>query len=664
MKNKLFTLFVILFVCVNLFATEQYQSSFSVSLKEGLKKIGVTNSFNEISVLMGTAFVPAIVPDTTCFFSGVQKADGILLDNLSNDSGIKCERLEINSKVWSRAVIRQYFRRLIVESFLKTNLALIQGGWNFQSSDYDWGIVEKIEKDGTISGKVNEKSSQLISTPKQLLVISFSEDFDFCREKDKILASAIKLLNNINEEENLLTGVGTLEYFGNISYRQPFCLKCNKSSDVCVKNFLKKYSENLSQGINYLKSLKNQNENLTNAINEFSIILKKLNELNINFNNLELQSKLGEKIRSLNSNQGRAAAYLTLYIGKPGPIPEPIPEFYFGNEKKILVKYLPLFKDIKDGQNTFLCSTLMAGQVGGIERNLDLLKFCSGIPFKFLINRKTFMPPKDIFGGIDSSEKLFDSINYGFVKYLCPSESRNTVKNYVKQKIKKSIDRGYPVVISSTNGWGVLAGYSGNNFLCRFPNDSKEEFTYIRKIPREVFAFGKRKKEKDVLEQIKIALQEIIKLNELTNSDGFVSGISALQYWINTCNYYSEKKIQPSKKFAIANYKLWTKLLEDKRDSYNSIHFVIQYFPELSIPFSFVKKNYLEEINILKCGLADKIVLNFKDGSYTKPNWLPENAKKQIAVLKKIKKLEKENLLHYKISLRQLEMNARRPLRK
>ena len=660
MNNKLFTLFIILFVCTNLFATDQSQSSFSSCLETGLKKMGVTNSFNEISVLIGTAFVPAIVPNGSCFFSGVQKADGMLIDNLSDDSGINCERLEINSKAWSSAVIRQYFRRLIIETILTTNLALVQGGWKHQTSNYDWGIVGKIEEDGTISGKVNGKFSRLISTPKQLLVISVSDDCDFGRAKNEILDSAIKLLNNINENDELLTGIAALEYFGNLTHRQPFCFKCNKSSSVCAKKFLKKYSENISHGIKFLASLKDKNENLKKAIKEFSNIKKNLDDININFNDLKAQTKLGETIRNLNSNQRRIAACLSLYCDAPGPAFEPIPEFYLGDEKKVLVKNLPLFKEMKDGQNTFFCSTLMAGQVAGIEKNLDWLKFCSVIPFKFLINRKTFMPPKDILRGIDSSEKLFDSIDYEFVKYLCPAESRDPVKNFIKQKIKKSIDQGYPLVISSTNGWGVLAGYSGNNFLCRFPNDTKSEFTYIRKIPKEIFVFRKKKEEIDNRERVKLALQEIIKLNELTNSAGFISGTSAFQYWINTCDYYSKKEVMLSKKFAIANYELWTKLLENRRDAYQSIYFIIHQFPELSIAFNFVRENYLEEINILKCGLVDKIVLNFKNGKFTKPNWVPNNAKKQIAALMKIKQLEEENQLHFKISLQQLDMNKKK----
>ncbi len=656
MKNKLF---IIIIVCAKLFAAEQLQNSFVSGLKEGFEKLGVTNSFNEFSVLIGTAFVPAVVTNSSCFSAGVQKADELLLDNLSNDSGIEFQNLEIKPYAWKRALIRQYFRRLITESFARTNFALVRGGWEFPALSYDWGIIEKIKKDGAVYGKVNGKVSRLVSAPGRLLILSVSNNFDLVRQKNKILFSAVKLLNNINSNDKLVTGIGALEYFANLTHRQPFCFECKKASSVCAEKFIKKYYEDLSQGLNFLKSIKDKNEDLTNAAKEIFIILKELRDITVLSRNLESQSKLGDKIRKLNANQRRAAAYLALYCGVPGPTTMPAPEFYRGNEKKILAKSLPLFIDMEDGKDTFLCSTILAGQVAGIERNLNWIKFCSTIPFKFLINRKTFMPPENILMGIDCSEKLFDSMGYDFVKYICPAKSREDVGDFIKQKIKESINRGYPLIISSTNGWGILAGYSGNHFICRFPDDSKNKFTYLKNISGKIFAFGEKKNEINSRERVKFALRGILKMSELKNAGKFVSGLTGLQYWIDNCSFYSDKKIYPVGDFAVANYELWTKLLKDKRDAYRSIDFIIKRFPELSIVFGFVKENYLEEVNILKCGLVDDIVLNFKKGIFTKQNWLPENAKKQISALKKIKKLEEENLLHFKIALRQLEMRNR-----
>ena len=657
MRNKLFNIFIILFVSANLFAVEQSKTSFSSSLKIGLEKIGVTNSFNEISVLMGTAFVPAIVPETACFFSGIEKADDKLLEKLVLGSGIECDTLEINSRSWNQAIVRQYFRRLIIESFLKTNIALVQGGWDFSDSNYDWGIVERIDENKTFYGKVNGKSVRLTTAPKKLLVISVSDNLDFNKIKINLLRYVIKLLNNINKDEDLLTGIAALNYFGNLIYRQPFCLHCNRSDSLCAEKFLEKYSENLQQGINYLASLENQNNHLTNTINEFLIILKNLKEMETNFTDLETRLKLDEKIKKLNSSQRRAAAYLALYCDIPGPVTKPKPEFHIEKNRKILVNFLPLYQDMTDGEKTFLCSVLMAGQVAGIERNLDWINFCSAIPFKFLIDRKTFLPPKDVLTGIDSSKGLFDSMNYGFIKYYYSTKTSKDVKKFIYQKIKKSIDMGYPLIISSSNGWGILAGYFGDNFICRFPDDSKDEFTYIKNIPEEIFVFDKKNSKMNLRKRIKLSLRKIIEMNEITNAGSFVSGIAGLDYWINICSYYAEKGINPSKKFAKANYKLWTKLLEERRAAYSSLIFIIYNFPELSIPFGFVKENYLEEINLLKCGLVDNIVLNFKNEKFTKPDWLHQNAKKQIEVLKKIRNLEKENLLHFKIALKQLDIN-------
>jgi len=658
MKNKLF---IIIIVCAKLFAAEQMQSSFSSSLKEGFEKIGVTNSFNEITVLIGSAFAPAVVTNVSCFSAGVQKSDEMLLDSLFENTGLKSERLVIKPRAWKRAMVRQYFRRLIAESIAETNLALVQGGWEFPALSYDWGIAEKIEKDGNLSGKINGNVSRLVSAPGQLLIISVSNNFDFTLQREKILFSAVELLNNINLNDNLVTGTKALEYFANLTHRQPFCLECKKASSVCARKFLKKYSEDLSHGIEYLKSLKDKNENLTNAVKEFSIIFEQLENLNVDFGDLKLQSKLGEKIRELNTNQKRAAAYLTLYCDVPGPVSEPAPKFYQGDVIKKLANSLPLFKDMKDGKATFFCSVLIAGQVAGIERNPAWIKFCSAIPFKFLINHKTFMPPEDNLQGIDSSGKLFEAMGYDFVKYYCAAENMEDTGNFIIQKIKESINRGYPLVISYTNGWGVLAGYSGDNFICRFPSDSKEEFTYTRNVPREIFAFGEKQNAINSREQVKLALREIVEMNELTNAGKFVSGLPGLQYWIDNCSFYSDKKIYPVGEFATANYELWTKLLKDRRDAYQSIDFIIKKFPELSIAFGFVRKNYLEEVNILKCGLADGIVLNFRNGIFTKQNWLPENAKKQIEAIKKIKELEEENLLHYKIALKQMGIRKRVP---
>ena len=149
-------------------------------------------------------------------------------------------------------------------------------------------------------------------------------------------------------------------------------------------------------------------------------------------------------------------------------------------------------------------------------------------------------------------------------------------------------------------------------------------------------------------------------MNELTNAGNFVSGSAGIQYWIDNCKFYSDNKIYPAGDFATANYALWTKLLRDRRDAYRSIDYIIRKVPELSIVLGFVRKNYLEQVNLLKCGLADGIVLNFKKGIYTKQNWLPENAKKQIAALEKIKELEEENLLHIKIALKQMGIRKRK----
>lgn len=637
------------------------QNSFISCLKEGLEKIGVTNSLNEISVLTGSAFAPAVVTNVGCFSAGVQKADEVLIDNMLESAGLKCERLEIKPAAWKRATFRRYFRELITESIEKNNLALVQGGWEFPASSYDWGIVESIGKKGALAGKVNGKISLQVSAPSQLFIVSVSNNFNLSGQKEKILLTASGLLNNINSNDNLITGTKALEYFADLTHRQPLCLECKKESSACAGKFLEKYSENLKQGIEYLGKLEKKNENLENAIKEFSIILEQLKDLEADFEDLESQSESGELIRKLIPNQKRAAVYLSLYCDVPCTVPEVEPVFDEGNKIKKLAKSLPLYKDLKDGKSTFLCSILIAGQVAGIEIPPAWLKFCSGIPFKFLINRKTFMPPKDNLQGIDSSEPLFEALGYDYVKYFCGEKDSEDAGGFIKQAIKKTIERGYPLIVYQTNGWGILAGYSGDNFLCRFPGDSDSRFSYTDNIPEVIFEFGEKQKEFQNREKVKRALSRIIEMNEKTNAGEFVSGTAGLQFWIDKCSYYLDNKIYPPVEFAEANYKLWTKLLKNRREAYQSMDFIGSLFPELTIPFGFIRKNYLEEVNILKCGLADGIVLNYKNGKFTKKNWLPEKAKEQIEALEKIKSFEEDNLLHFKIAFKQMGIQLRRP---
>jgi len=651
-------IFIILLGCANLFAGRPNKSSFVWALKNGMEKIGLNISYDQISVYMGTAFAAAIDTNQLCFFAGAEKADEVFFENFLENTGLNCKQVVMTPKLWNRAMIRQYFRGLIKESIANTNLVLVKGGWEFPLLTTDWAIVNSVRKDGSLLGIIKGKSVIQDSVPEKLIIISATNTYVLRKQPQILLEAAINLLKNENKEINecVLTGTAAIDIFANNSHRKPFCLKCKKASAVCAKNFLYKYYNELKSGVNYLHSLAKSEPVLSNSVDELTAICGKIKTMRFSFSNVKEQAVFGEKIRALNLHQIHAANYLSMFCGKSNKIKEKFPEFYRDNESKFLAQSLPLFSNIKDGNNSFFCSTLIASQLAGIKKNRSWIKGCYGAPFKFLINKKSCMPPVDNTQGIDCSGKLFAALGYDHLRYHCgPTLAGNPESKYLRQKIKKSINRGFPLIVSYSNGWGVMVGFVGNKFICRMPDDSNMIFNVKHDIPVEFFEFGEKTSENSNKNQIKNILMDVVDMNQNTNYGSFVSGAPGFQFWIDKCNFYLIKNIYPLDEFAIANNKLWLKLIDDRRDAYKALALFIEEVPELAIVLGFVRKIYIKQVNLLNYAYADNIVLDFKNGIFTKPDWLPEKCKKQIEILKKVKKLEEEALLHLKVAVRQIK---------
>jgi hypothetical protein len=298
------------------------------------------------------------------------------------------------------------------------------------------------------------------------------------------------------------------------------------------------------------------------------------------------------------------------------------------------------------------CVTLLEEKYGDKTSYTDILGL-SGYAFRNHFFDCWCPSSPDATVGYNTGEKVLEVLGYKYYVYHSVNENEQFSKaglttHEMTEKIKKSIDNGYPVIaidLIEVPEWGLITGYqkAGKELFCRTYYDKTEGYEIAQKNPWIIFVIEGKKKAK-LKKSYKNSLEIAKELYTSEKYDNYFSGIKATEEWIKALeDKMFFKDIEPDKfaEMKHANWWIYYSLMQARAFSSLYLQENAEKFNAKAADVERLAALYKQESEFLTNNVqAVPSSVNGLD----KRQWNYEERLKQAEILKEFLSMEKEVL--------------------
>ena len=317
--------------------------------------------------------------------------------------------------------------------------------------------------------------------------------------------------------------------------------------------------------------------------------------------------------------------------------------------EKVFIDNIPRLKWGENTDNSFIRSVQLTLNALGEDYSYDFLMGISGAAFRLHFHPDWCSSSADSTTGFDVSKVLFQAIGYKNELFSIDDNSLTDIKSLYK-KIIAQINNGIPIVAINLKvcpEWGIITGYLKDKpgILCRTYFDETDQYSLAEHAPWLSFFIGERSKPVNNHLLFKNSLEIAVQLAKTDTFGEYKSGFSALNKWIDELKKVSASI--ESKKFMDyeTNWTIFNSLLDSRKASLKYLSSMKDRIKNSDT----IINNYKNEVELL-VEIRQNILPPFNTDA---KSWTGDIINKQIDILTKILKIERETVELLEIGLKE-----------
>jgi len=629
-------------------------NSLAWCLHKTLAGFGLPASYPEILAQMGPGFAPTLAEGPGCFRQARTDADVALIRQVCARYGLVA-RVNIAAPGVQRSVLAQSLYRSQVQEALRHNEpVIVQVPSEASVPTPTWGLVRALNPNGTLQAATPTGARDVHGTPTVNIAIAVSNACPTPSEQLQMaLRDAARLLRGMvprsDSAVRLLSGVAALDHLADAGHRVPWCPACGRASAPCLSTVLRAWADDLSAGLVCLEGWQARLHGtraaaLKAARVDLGALRERLDGIARNASACvdapAAQARLAEEVRAAKLLAWQAGNQLAR-AGDAAPMPMPAytpTPLRASMAPRSLAEWLPLYRAMDDGDDSLLCSLLIALRLAGVTDAPELLR----APYTGVLRLELAADDCNVAQRPIEQDAYvtacLDAAGYTPWYYTSLSNDPPQARDFIRREIIASLEDSRAVLahrVTASNCWSVIAGCAaqGRELLCRTPSDTTLVYRSIASVPPTCLIMRPQRTRPSERDALLAMLRQGVRMFTNAPAAGRLSGNAAWQRWQETVQAYAVTAALPPRAFARGNAAAWTWLRDNRRAAYKFFELAAVRVPELARYLAAMHGITLRQVTEWNHAWADGFVLREENNMAWPPDWFGPQAAQQAAAM-------------------------------